>query len=365
VASQLSLVISGNPAVNSLQHPLISVVLPVFNGERHIAQALNSILDQTFQDFELIVINDGSTDSTLEILQNFARKDKRIRIVSRENKGLVASLNEGIDLAGGTWLARMDADDVAYPKRFEWQLACLEQTAADICGGGVSRFGSSDRRVFKPRADDEAIKMQMLFSCPFAHPTVMMRTVMARQLQYDPAWGKAEDYDLWERAARAGWKMANVPDVLLAYRVHGNQTSAVSSIRQRELASLIMRRRWKHVYETWGVEWQAVEELLKLFGWEASKVDMDAVDAVLMKLLDHSQGEAREVVLDQVTQSYLRAAADCPRVIARWCKFFPARSQRKMLPIKAQLFLLRAFRIRLRQTGSYSALRSFYRAVVR
>lgn len=345
-------------------HPLISVVLPAFNAEKHIADAVKSILNQTFQDFELIVINDGSTDSTISILENLANKDKRIKLITRENKGIVASLNEGIDVAAGGWIARMDADDIALPNRFACQLECLRQTGADICGGAVQRFGVSDKRIFRPRLNDEAIKMQMLFSCPFAHPTVMMRAALARQLRYDAQWEMVEDYDLWERAAHAGWRMANVPEVLLLYRVHGSQISIASSVRQLELALQIMRRRWARVFKSLGVDWNWVEELLKLSSTNESIPNMDAIDALLINLLKRCDGEAIEVVLSQATHSYLRAAADCPDIVSRWSTFCSTHAGRNMLSTKIMLWFLRMFRIRLQNADKYLIVRKFYRVLI-
>lgn len=344
--------------------PLISVVLPAFNAEKYIADAVKSILNQTVQDFELIVINDGSTDATTSILENLANEDNRIKVINQKNSGIVASLNEGIDVARGVWIARMDADDIALPNRFARQLECLRQTGADICGGAVKRFGVSDRRIFRPRLNDEAIKMQMLFSCPFAHPTVMMRTALVRQLRYDAEWEKVEDYDLWERAAHAGWKMANVPEVLLLYRVHGSQISIANSARQLELARQIMRRRWARVFNSFGVDWDWVEELLKLSSNNESIPNMDAIDALLINLLKRCDGEANEVILSQVTHSYLRAAADCPNIVSRWSKFFSTHAGSNMLPTKIILWFLRMFRIRLQNTDKYLIMRKFYRALI-
>ena len=162
--------------------PLISVVLPVFNAQLYVGEAVRSILAQTFVDFELIIINDGSTDGTLPILQSFILRDARVRLISRENLGLVATLNEGIQIARGIWIARMDADDIAEPIRFERQLEWLKQTDADICGSWIKYFGTSDRRVLQHPESDEAIKAEMLFGSPFAHSTVMMKTALVSQL---------------------------------------------------------------------------------------------------------------------------------------------------------------------------------------
>jgi glycosyltransferase involved in cell wall biosynthesis len=219
--------------------PSISVVLPVYNGEKYIAEALDSILSQTFTDFELIVINDGSRDDSLKILQEYQQKDSRIFVLSRENKGAVTSQNEGIALARGTWIARMDHDDIALPHRFERQLQQLEQTGADICGSWVQFFGTADKRILKHPETDEAIKVALLFGSAFAHPTVMMRTAFAKQLLYNTCFEKCDDYDLWERAARAGWVMTNVPEVLLRYRLHESQISTKSAHEQQRLTQIV------------------------------------------------------------------------------------------------------------------------------
>ena len=127
--------------------PLITVVLPVYNGEKYLSEAIDSILTQTFADFELITINDGSTDDSLQILRKYEQRDSRIRVIARENRGLATTLNDSVDIARGEWVARMDQDDIALPHRFERQLAWLKETGADISGSWVRRFGSPDKPV--------------------------------------------------------------------------------------------------------------------------------------------------------------------------------------------------------------------------
>lgn len=190
------------------RHPLISVVLPVYNAGEFMREAVHSILAQTCSDFELIALNDGSTDGSQKILEDFRKLDPRIRLISRENRGLAETLNEGIDLARGKWIARMDADDIALPQRFARQLQWLEETGADICGSWIKLFGTPDGRILKHAQTDEAVKMELLFGAPFAHPSVMMKRDAARQLGYDKSWEKCEDYDLWERRRARGGEWA-------------------------------------------------------------------------------------------------------------------------------------------------------------
>jgi hypothetical protein len=200
----------------------------------------------------------------------------------------------------------------------------------------------------------------MLFSCPFAHPSVMMRTALAKQLRYDPAWDKAEDYDLWERAAEAGWVMTNVPEVLLLYRVHGSQISTATSEKQRELTLKIQRRYWKHLSRIWQLENCQIEEVFKIYGAVESKPNMDDVDETLASLLRRCQGEASEAVLSHVTRLYFRAAADCSSIVSRWSNFFPDLDWHKSLPTKTKLWLLHVFHIRPGGGKAFALLRKLY-----
>lgn len=298
--------------------PVISVVLPVYNGEKYLAEAIDSILSQTFKEFELIVIDDGSTDKTLSILNDYEIKDSRISIISRENKGLVETLNEGIDFSRGEWIARMDADDIALPHRFERQLECLKETHADICSSWVRRFGTSDKRVVRLSQTDAAIKMEMLFGSPFVHPAVIMKADLIRQLRYDKAWKHAEDYDLWERAVEVGCKVTNVPEVLLLYRMHDSQISSVASAQQHKLTQKIRRRYWSHIFDAKEIDSRAIDQIVGVYEDDRSMVDIDLIDMLLVDLLKNTEGEAREVILDHAIRIYYKVAADCPNIIARW-----------------------------------------------
>ena len=305
---------------STTENPIISVILPVHNAEKYISTAINSILTQTVTDFELIIINDGSTDDSLDIIKSYQLIDTRIRLFSQENKGLVTSLNNGINFAKGVWIARMDADDIALPQRFEKQLQWLEQTGADICGSWVQFFGTSDKRILKHPCSDAAIKMNLLFGSPLAHPTVFMKTNLIKELRYDPNWDKAEDYDLWERADRAGWKMTNIPEVLLLYRQHDAQISTLTSSKQQELTQKIRYRRWAFIFESLNLNQSWTHEVLKLRENPANKSNMDEVDSAFQALLEHSKGESRATVLDHMTRLYFRAAPDCPDIALRWHK---------------------------------------------
>jgi len=326
--------------------PLVSVVLPVYNGKKYLATAIDSILAQTFKNFELIMIDDGSSDGSQQLMREYEQLDNRVRLFLRENRGLATTLNDSIDLARGMWIARMDQDDIALPHRLERQLEWLNATGADISGSWIQRFGTSDKQVLKLRETDDAIKMEMLFYSPFAHPTVMMRTALVRQLRYDSAWEKAEDYDLWERAIEAGWKMTNVPEVLLFYRVHAKQISTQTGYQQQKLGQEIRRRYWGFVFCAMQLNTESIDKTLKIFE-SSSAVDIDALDASITQLLQHTYGESKAVIFDHATRLYLRAAAHCPSIVSRWSRLNSQFGRGGGYSTKFKLWFFRALRIEM------------------
>lgn len=213
-------------------NPRLSIVLPCYNAAEHLPETLASLSAQTFADFECIAIDDGSKDATREILEAQAAKDPRFCIISRENRGLIATLNEGIAAARGEWIARMDADDIAYADRLEKQLAYVEACGADICGAWIRFFGDRQGEWHMPTGD-VAIRAYLMFNSPLAHPAVLARRSLLLAHPYDHANEFAEDYGLWCELALAGAKFANVPQVLLDYRTHAGQISQARAAQQR------------------------------------------------------------------------------------------------------------------------------------
>jgi hypothetical protein len=239
----------------------------------------------------------------------------------------------------------MDQDDIALPYRFERQLQWLEQTSADICGSWVKFFGTADKRILKHPQTDSALKMELLFGCSFAHPTVIMKTELVKQLRYDKDWEKCEDYDLWERAAHIGWKMTNVPEVLLMYRQHEAQISTTTSAMQQQLTQKIRRRYWEFVFDSMKLEKAWIDEVLKLREPLSPQSNMNVVDSVFVELLQRSQGETRETIFDYATRLYFRAASTCPDVAARWSKLHKDFGFGFAKGTKTKLLLLSVFRI--------------------
>ncbi len=201
----------------------ISVLMPVYNMAAYIEEAICSILTQTYSDFELLIIDDGSTDGTLDIIRKF--DDTRIKVIAHSvNHGLIASLNQGIDCCTGEYIARMDGDDIALPHRFQRQVEFMD-THPDygVCGSQVYLLGK-DSVSTKPITHEEILCWQ-LFHCTIMHPTIMIRRSVLvnhgiRYLDYP----HAEDYELWNRLG-AVTKLMNLPEVLLMYRVHPGQIS--------------------------------------------------------------------------------------------------------------------------------------------
>jgi glycosyltransferase involved in cell wall biosynthesis len=325
-------------------NPLISVILPTYNGGEYLAEAIESILNQSIADFELIAIDDGSTDSSLAVLKSYESKDCRIKVITRPNKGLANTLNEALFLARGKWIARMDQDDIALPLRFEKQLDYLKFSGADIVGSWVKRFGAKDNRTVMLPQSDDAIRMALLFESPFAHPAVMMRAELAQELGYNHKWDKAEDYDLWVRAAIAGWKMANVPEILLLYRVHATQISTAASNRQSQLSLGIRKLYWSHMFSLWGKDPACIDSVLNTRVFSV-KTDIDEIETALTEVLRNCNGEARLVVLSHALRIYYRIAANYSDIVLRWSRLCKQSCLRPKLRHKIILQVLRLLRI--------------------
>ncbi len=227
----------------------VSVVMPVCDGRQFLPDAVESILHQTCGDFEFIIIDDGSTDQTADLLNDYASRDSRIRVATRTRAGIVPALNHGLSLAQGEFIARMDADDVSLPDRFIRQTRYLRSHPEIVAAGTqVETFGDAPGQVWQLPTDPDLLRCRLLFSNPIAHPTVLMRRdwLETTRLRYRAEYPLAEDYDLWTRC-EPNHRLANVPETLLRYRIHRGQASvrqnslrldSVKRIHQRLLNSL-------------------------------------------------------------------------------------------------------------------------------
>jgi len=221
--------------------------MPVYNAERYLSVSVQSILNQTWTDFELITINDCSTDTSPQILAQLAKQDNRIRLLhNSSNLGVTRSLNIGIDQAQGDFIARMDADDESSPTRIEKQLSfLLEHTDIGIVGGGCKIIDSESRYCsdwMKP-VSDLAIRWEMLLDNPFIHPTVMCRSRILhdRHLRFNEELSVSQDYDFWTRLLQYT-RGANLPEPVLFYRIHRDQISRGYRDIQKDLHAMISQR---------------------------------------------------------------------------------------------------------------------------
>ncbi|NVO98936.1 glycosyltransferase [Photobacterium damselae subsp. damselae] len=215
---------------------MISVILPVYNAELYLNKTIDSILNQTISDFELICIDDGSTDSSLKILYGYANVDNRIRIISRDNRGLIYTLNEGIRESKYNIIARIDADDVCEPKRFEIQLSYLNSNPdVAVVGTSYNYIDENGNLIGKRILSDkyiinDAIKV---FGSPFCHPSVMInKKLVGEDLYYDKDYIHAEDYELWLRLSKK-YKLINLKDILLNYRILSSSISRKNEYQQK------------------------------------------------------------------------------------------------------------------------------------
>ena len=222
--------------------PLISVVLPVFNAAPYLSQALESLASQTESSFEVLAIYDASSDCSLEILQAWNNKDPRFQIIYGSGNGLVEALNLGLNHARGEYIARMDADDLSAPDRFEKQLLCLEMNSLDLCGcqlAMMDKHGYTYRHVSMPVTADW-VAVTLACTVPFAHGSVMMKRDLLTLKSIFYTQGTIEDYALWCLLHEVGARMGNASEELYIYREH----QSLSKVRalENDLATHQQRR---------------------------------------------------------------------------------------------------------------------------
>lgn len=222
--------------------PVVSVVMPLYNGERYLREAVESVLAQTFADFELIAIDDASTDGTARLMESY--DDPRIRLLRNEaNLGLVGTLNRGLGAAAGAYVARMDQDDVSLPERFAKQVAFMDShPEVAACGTWARHIDAEGRLMGDIR---KAVGRQMDYEfwrpSPLFHSSAMIRVSQLGPMRYDPEAYWCEDYDLWLRLRREH-RLDNLPEFLLLYRIHGDSMSMANMERQMRATHKVFRR---------------------------------------------------------------------------------------------------------------------------
>lgn len=228
--------------------PAVSVVMSVYNGERFLNEAVESILSQSFKDFEFIIIDDGSTDDSQKVLKKFAAADKRVKLITQKNQGLVASLNRGIKEASGDYIARQDADDKSTPERLAKQIRFLEEhTATVIVGSSVHVMDGSGHILHQHAVllNDPELRQELLIRSPFAHGSLMFkREEVIKAGLYDQASWPAEDYDLWLRLSEYG-QLANLDEYLYIYREHDQGLSQKNLKVQEAKREAVQQKAWR------------------------------------------------------------------------------------------------------------------------
>jgi glycosyltransferase involved in cell wall biosynthesis len=249
-----------------LATPLISVVMPVYNGERFLAEAIESILNQTLRNFEFIIVDDASTDNTPVILEQYSQKDRRIISHRKhDNEGIVVALNTGLKLAHAKYIARMDQDDISLPERLDEQVGYLElHPEVGLLGSQISfldQDGIRSPTIVSYPGDDLSIRWAALFYNPFAHPAMMFRRALLIEhaLSYDPAFQNGEDYHLWSRMLRYT-SAANLKDVLLLYRLHSEGMSQANREAQRILALKIAHQNLSEELSGFQISFEEIQQ---------------------------------------------------------------------------------------------------------
>ena len=220
---------------------LVTVIMPVYNAENYLKESIDGVLSQTYSNFELIILNDGSTDSSDTIITSYT--DPRIVYVKNNlNLKLIATLNLGLQKAKGKYIARIDADDIMLPNRISKQVMFLEENLDyGMVGSYVQTFGDVEGSIFYP-LDDASIRYTSMFYNPFVHSTVMLRAsvIATNLLDYDSTMLHVEDYALWIQIMRVS-KVANLPEILVRYRVHASQISTTYSAIQQENTMVVQQ----------------------------------------------------------------------------------------------------------------------------
>lgn len=268
----------------NMNAPLISVVVPIHNGAIFAEETLESIFGQTIRDFELILVDDASTDDLKRVLERF--RDSRLRVVRLErNVGVANARNEGVSLARGKYIAFCDADDICHLERLERQLAYFQQNPnLGICGTSFTCFsGTQELETVRHATSDSEIRAVLLMGNCFGMSTIMGKTEIFKAHAFDQAMSPTEDYDLWTRLANAGVQMANLRESLLRYRVHPTQAS------QRKSALLDrLSRKIRALYCARLVD--AGELVKRICGEVVTEADLDAAAAAISNYCRHHAG---------------------------------------------------------------------------
>lgn len=274
---------------------LVSIVMPVLDAEAWLDEAIGSVLAQTYPDFELVIVDDGSLDSSRDIAGAAAKRDPRIRLLALNRDPSLTSgaraANAGIEVARGDWVARLDSDDLCLPNRLQRQLAFLEVNGLDGCGGLAEAFGGEARNYWFPESHD-GIERELIFRVGILHPTLVARAELMRSIPYRKE-ASSDDYEWMVRAVAGGARFGNLQEVVLRHRVHEGQ----SNRRHRARFLQDMRRyRFHHIMRLFpGTRPAAYQPLAWLAeGAELEGAELEAAGGWLIRLADFPDRALRE-----------------------------------------------------------------------
>ncbi|MBA4388122.1 MAG: hypothetical protein C0404_09085 [Verrucomicrobia bacterium] len=272
--------------------PRVSIIMPMHNNRAYVRTAVESMLNQSFGDFEFIIVDDASTDDSASIVRSFA--DSRIRLVTNsENRGVAASLNIGIDSAKGEYLARMDADDVSMPDRLFRQVAFLDANrGVGICGSWILCFNEDRSHLFRYPTGADCVKAFLLLGNPLAHPSVCMRRDLLRNsgLRYNEETAAAQDYEFWTRCA-AFTEMDNLAVPLLRYRVHSGSVTQSRGSKSDEYATAVVASQLGKLSATFSAEEISFHRRVGHGAGVGTREELDRVEEWLGKLRTLNAGQ--------------------------------------------------------------------------
>ena len=333
-------------------NPTISVVMPAYNAGKFLDEAVCSILDQTFRDFEFIIVDDGSTDDTAFILEKYAKADSRLRVFRQANEGMISALNRGCRLVRGYFIARMDADDISLHHRFERQLDYIEKNPkVGIVGTWITEIAidGSVRGNWCPSPLPKVLRWRHFFGGCVHHPSVLIRREILEKIDfYRPDAVHVEDIDLWLRAS-AITEFGNVPELLFKYRVWDGSVSQQRRLKAREIHMNLMA---SFISEFLGVD-PPFKAITGLKARECESLQQVLLAATLLESLYWSFQEANPLN----TEEYLEISSDAAKRMAMLA--FQA------LQFKSVTFLsllMRAFRLNHRLLSPSVIIRNLNRA---
>ncbi len=291
-------------------NPKISVVMSCYNRESYVRDAIESILNQTYTDFEFIIIDDCSTDKTPEIIQEYADKDNRIIFIrNQENMDYNYNLRKGFKIAKGEYIARMDDDDISLPERFEKQVSYLDQHPdITVLGTFIKTFGELEIESWITETDSDVLNVLMNFHNPMCHPSVMIRKSFLQEhdLTYSPKELYAEEYDLWKNIILNGGKLANLPEELVRYRTHKNNISQVRWNIQQETAYRVSKQLLTRFFND--KEYKRIKDKFVMYPFECNNKKL--LWQTLESMKARNNGELSNDAIEYVKSKYCGIPSD-------------------------------------------------------